>query len=301
MELYRKLKKKLKKKLRNILIFLGLEGSYTIAKEFLKKTELITLRIYYASTGFTRKKGIILNKNAQLLHSYKNKHLGKRCFLIGNGPSLSIQDLELIQNEITFGCNRVYKLFQNTSWRPTYFCMIDALIAKYSSEELALNIKCPLFTNFTTKKLMPVIPENVIQVRNLGDKPYRISKNFEAYYVPSGATVMTFMIELAMYMGFSEIYLLGVDCTSSLTTHGHCIEGYVDSSLVQKDIDRIRKRLNDPTLTAEQVSDYYFNQSTYSYKILYDHANKIDISILNATRGGMLDVFPRIVLEKVIN
>ena len=39
-------------------------------------------------------------------------HKGERCFLIGNGPSLRISDLEALQEngEITFGCNLVIKI-----------------------------------------------------------------------------------------------------------------------------------------------------------------------------------------------
>lgn len=270
-------------------------------KEFIKNVDLKLLFVYYTFTGFFRGKGINFSANAKELFTYKNKHCGERCFLVGNGPSLNTHDLELIQNEVTFGCNRVYKLFPETTWRPTYFCMIDALIAKYSSEELAENVTCPLFTNINTRDLMKVLPPHLIFARNLGEKPYRVSDNFEAYYVPSGATVMTFMIELAMYMGFKEIYLIGVDCTSSLAAGGHCAKGYVNQDLIQKDIERIRKRLNDPTLTAEQVAAYYFDQSTFSYKVLRDYAEKNGIHIYNSTRGGMLEVYERKNLDEVID
>lgn len=269
-------------------------------KELLKNADLKLLYVYYTFTGYFRGKGINFSANAKELYTYKNKHQGERCFLVGNGPSLNTHDLELIQNEVTFGCNRVYKMFPDTTWRPTYFCMIDALIAKYSSEELAENVTCPLFTNINTRDLMKVLPKHLIFARNLGEKPYRVSDNFEAYYVPSGATVMTFMIELAMYMGFKEIYLIGVDCTSSLAAGGHCAKGYVNPELIQKDIERVRKRLNDPTLTAEQVAAYYFDQSTFSYKVLREYADKKDIHIYNATRGGMLEVYERKNLDEVV-
>ena len=275
------------------------EVSYQ-AKELIKKADVKLLYIYYTMTGVLRSKGINFGENAKLLYTYKNKYAGQRCFLIGNGPSLTISDLELLQGEITFGCNRVYKLFENTAWRPDYFCMIDALIAKYSSKELAENVECPLFTNINTRDLMEYKPKNLVFARNLGDNPYRVSENFEAYYVPSGATVMTFMLELAMYMGFKDIYLIGVDCTSSLVSNGHCAKGYVNPDLVQKDIERVRKRLNDPTLTAEQVAAYYYDQSTFSYKVLRDYAEGHGIHIYNATRGGMLEVYERRNLDEVV-
>ena len=52
---------------------------------------------------------------------YKNKYTGRRCFIVANGPSLRPEDLDLLHDrgEITFGMNRIYKLFDQTSWRPT--------------------------------------------------------------------------------------------------------------------------------------------------------------------------------------
>ena len=53
----------------------------------------------------------------------RNKHAGQRCFIVANGPSLRPEDLDLLQRsgEITFGMNRIYKLFDQTRWRPTYY------------------------------------------------------------------------------------------------------------------------------------------------------------------------------------
>ena len=87
----------------------------------------------------------------------------------------------------------------------------------------------------------------------------------------------------------------------ALRPGGHCAKGYVNQELIQKDIERIRKRLNDPTLTAEQVAAYYFDQSTYSYKVLRDYADRHGIHIYNATRGGMLEVYERRNLDEVVS
>ena len=111
---------------------------------------------------------------------------------------------------------------------------------------------------------------------------------------------MSFMLELAMFMGFKEIYLLGVDCTSSLSSSGHFIQGYRDNAMKEKDRARICKRLNRPDMTDEEVGQYYFEQSMNTYHIINDYAQKHQLSIFNATRGGALEVFPRVTLEDII-
>ena len=47
-----------------------------------------------------------LEKNEE----FKNKHLGKRCFIIGNGPSIKNVDLTLLSKEITFTVNQMPRM-----------------------------------------------------------------------------------------------------------------------------------------------------------------------------------------------
>ena len=51
----------------------------------------------------------------------ENIGLGKRIFLIGNGPSLNDMNLDLLENEDTLAMNRIDLLYPNTKWRPTYY------------------------------------------------------------------------------------------------------------------------------------------------------------------------------------
>ena len=69
------------------------------------------------------------------LKKYKNIHQGQRCFIIGTGPSLTTDDLELLKDEITFGSNRIFEIYSRTDWRPTYYMNQDfQLIEKYADE-----------------------------------------------------------------------------------------------------------------------------------------------------------------------
>lgn len=66
------------------------------------------------------------------LSKYKNRHKGQRCFIVANGPSLTSKDLDLLheRGEVAFGMNRIYKMFEQTNWRPIYYVCEDELIAK---------------------------------------------------------------------------------------------------------------------------------------------------------------------------
>ena len=45
------------------------------------------------------------------LRKYKSIHKGKRCFIIGNGPSLTGSELDLIKEEITFASNKIFNIY----------------------------------------------------------------------------------------------------------------------------------------------------------------------------------------------
>ena len=57
------------------------------------------------------------------LKQFKNTHKGETCFIIGNGPSLKVGDLTRI-HELgipSFAFNRIFCIFDETPWRPTYY------------------------------------------------------------------------------------------------------------------------------------------------------------------------------------
>ena len=51
--------------------------------------------------------------------AYKNQYDGRRCFFIGNGPSLRAEDLTKLQEngEVTFAFNRIYNIFDQNGVR----------------------------------------------------------------------------------------------------------------------------------------------------------------------------------------
>lgn len=84
----------------------------------------------------------------------KDSHKGERCFLIGNGPSLTGEDLHLLKDEYTFGTNMVYKIFDKTDWRPSFHCVSDTIYASKLGIELSKMVKAPLFTTERTYRRM---------------------------------------------------------------------------------------------------------------------------------------------------
>ena len=83
--------------------------------------ELVNLgyRAHYVLKGGGS--GFGTTKNVEL----KDRHLGERCFVVGNGPSINSQNLRLLKDEMTFFVNRAFLLPDYEYIKPTYHIFID--------------------------------------------------------------------------------------------------------------------------------------------------------------------------------
>lgn len=223
--------------------------------------------------------------NLKALHK---KFDGERCFIIGNGSSLRAEDLEKLKKEYTFAFNRIYYIFDQTSWRPTFYCTQDAKIAQASVDEIREKINTPyIFAPINLKWYEGVDLESdyFFSPRQAGENVPEFSENIPDH-IGVGNTVAYTAIQLAAYMGFAEIYLLGVD---------HSFRTYQDK--------------NGTVITDPSAKDYFceqYNQgkdrlyiprldvSTLSYMAAQAYAENHPVTIYNATRGGKLEVFPRV-------
>ena len=268
-------------------------------KKMLNRMRLLFLMGWYNEIGFFRSHGLFHNNNSLRLERLKDSHKGQRCFLIGNGPSLTGSDLNLLQDEFTFGTNMVYKIFDDTDWRPTFHCVSDTIYASKLGLELSQKVKAPLFTTERTYRRMKLKPVDTTYVHTLQSERYKVRGNIQAYCMVK-ATVLSLAAEIAFHMGFSEIYLIGVDCTNPHTKGGHFTENYTTKEVAETDINRIKTRMKKKSLTTDQIGEHIIDRSMEVYSLLNEYAKKHGIKIYNATRGGNLEIFPRIQLEEVL-
>lgn len=235
------------------------------------------------------------------LLALKDKYKGKRCFIVGLGPSLTLDDLNLLwmHREYTFSMNKCFLMFDKTKWRPDCYFLSDvhantdyikAAVRRMEQEGIQI-----IYSKFSFPSDMP---QNAIYykanytdaiLKNSRNKKYkekavplRVSTN--AYdFIYDGSSCVHSIIQLAYYMGFCEIYLLGTDCgvASSNTAY---------STLMGKDI---RNSVYFNGAGNKMIDDYASQQA-------YIERNNLNLHIYNATRGGLLEVFPRKKLEDIL-
>ncbi len=156
-------------------------------------------------------------RNKDILR-FKDIHKGERCFVIGNGPSLRYEDLELLysSHEICFGANRIYLSYEHTRWRPDYYVAVDYTIVQNDRKKI-LEMSGIRFIRHFYKMVEKWNQPEIYEFRGLVNQPGdpRISEDmYEGIY--TGNTVVYDAIQIALYMGFQEIYLLGVDMTAGI-------------------------------------------------------------------------------------
>lgn len=198
---------------------------------FIKTTNIFYASLLYKIYKYKGKLSDLYN-NLQLI-LLKNKHKNKRIFLIGNGPSLKIEDLDKLKNEITFAANKIYLSYNETDFRPTYYIVEDDLVYKQNYEKIS-NLKgsVKLFPSYakswgTRIKDGIYFKMNYIEASSSKFPQFNPNPVNEGLYW--GSTVIYSMIEFAVYFGCKEIYLIGVDFNFELP----------NTSEYNKEIDRI--------------------------------------------------------------
>lgn len=231
-----------------------------------------------------------INFTNEKIRQFKGIHKGKRCFIVATGPSLRMEDLKTLHDhhEICISMNRIYNLFDQTEWRPDYYVIEDAKMIEDLSDEIseidlpykfvAANPEC----YWTREKAHSSIKYQMI-VQNYKEKP-GFSECFEKY-VYNGRTVTYVCLQLAAYMGFSEVYLLGVDFNYSknLYAEENHFKGYHKSN---------------PNVRLNQIDP---ERMRLAYEKAKEYGKTHDIRIYNATRGGKLEVFERKDFDKIFN
>lgn len=226
------------------------------------------------------------------LKRFKDIHRGERCFIIGNGPSLLSSDLDKLKNEITFGSNYVFKIFDKTDWRPTYYSCTDGnVLKKIIKEDEFWNIGAKSFffqyaTNYLfNKKTMDNSYYFWLQEKKPSKRLPKFSQNIEKE-VYNSWTVTYVLMQLAVYMGIKEIYLLGIDNNYSVQVNN---KGEIKSNNNVQDSfvkGKSYKDLGGATPNVERMNMGYLSAKKF--------ADKHNIKIYNATRGGKLEAYERI-------
>ncbi|MBU1145213.1 MAG: DUF115 domain-containing protein [Firmicutes bacterium] len=211
----------------------------------------------------------------------KDSHQGERCFIVLNGPSINNYDLSKLSQEYTICTNYFYQTEYYNKINPNYYCAVDSSffnIKRNPEQELHvkniinLNSQCKCFFNIGYMKNFE-LQENVYLTysKHMPNNGYisnnlsKLSSNF--------ISVSLYAMNLAIYLGFKNIYILGYDFEPGKLSHF-----YKENSLEQK----IKNNLEN-SISKDEVCGRYWQYSVAQYQNYYmrKHAEKRKVEIYN--------------------
>lgn len=229
------------------------------------------------------------------LKALHNRFEGKRCFILGNGPSLNKCDLGKLKDEYSFGVNGIFYKTLECGYRPTFYVVEDSHVMKDNVDQIN-DYDAPF-------KLFPIDYKHHIKNRK-NVIFFRMNTGFYQetspnYCIPRfsadcskriycGQSVTMINLQLAHYFGFEEVYLIGMDFDYKIPDTAQVIGNDIvshgdDPNHFHPDYFGAGKTWHDPHL--DRVLDSY-----KMMKVIYEATGR---RIINATVGGKLEVFDR--------
>lgn len=246
------------------------------------------------------------------LDSFRDKYRGERCFVVGTGPSLAKVPMDKLIGEYSFGMNRISLIYDRTDWRPSFYTTAtvaaqDPNWAASSRETIALGIP-----SFIYWELLAYIcdggpagelPDNVYPIECTQGKTGTYDTPPDEWWswdigerVSKHGTSMLPALQIAVFMGFNPIYIIGADAHWEPFDYEKDIDpNHFDSSYWEK----MHFCNTDITITAK-TAHRYSHQCRTAHELAYRVTSRRGINIYNATAGGRLEVYPRVNLRDVI-
>lgn len=222
--------------------------------------------------------------NRKKVGRFHNAHQGRRCFIIANGPSLNKMDLSVLKNEYTFSMNRAYLLYENWGFQPSFFVCINELVIEQFADDIK-KLSVPKFLNYNCRQFFNSdnADDSLLYLRTGLHLNDRFSGDVSRA-ISSGGTVTFACLQLAYYMGFAEVILIGMD-------HSFVEKGTPNKTVV-RDEDKDESHCHPsyfPKGIKWQLPDLYRSELAYA---LARQAFEADgRHIFDATVNGKCKVF----------
>ena len=230
-----------------------------------------------------------LASNARLQGAYA----GRRCFVLANGPSLASVDIDALGSEVTIVMNAFNQHPVMHLWQPLFHCVaepadtytsperlkfLEGLLAGYSSTIHVFPIEMKaLLTS------MGLEPERLAYVKQDGRTAAEFERIDLTGPVPSAHDTSILAVSVAIALGCDPIVLLGLDY--NWLSHRSVNAHFYDDATVPWPAEDLSK-------TAYLDEMRWAVRCWEAHTALRRIAARSGQTILNATEGSFLDVYP---------
>lgn len=221
------------------------------------------------------------------LDRFRDCHEGEDCFIIGNGPSLNEMDLEPLRRHHTFGLNKIYLMEdRGVDLNLSYLVSVNPLVVEQSADRFE-SMNCDIFLSYSAAhdQVRPLDHVNYIYSRGA---PYTFRGNL-SQRIHEGHTVTFVAMQIAYFMGFRRVFLIGVD-------HSFQAEGDPNEKqrMENEDVNHFDPdyfKGDDWHLPDLEASELSYHLARFFYR-------RDGRQILDATIDGELDIYPKVTYEK---
>ena len=225
----------------------------------------------------------------RIIYDFEDLHKGGEVVIIGGGKSIAGLDLNRIQLP-TIGMNNIFL----TGYTPTYYCVEDWLVATDRQKEIEAVQTHRFYGSHLRDILHDGIWINSYMKTKYSNFPHFSEDLNELYY--TGGTVTYMALQIAFWMGFKTVYLIGID-------HDYRIpKGYAE-------------RLREDIFVATEEDPNHFDPEYFGKgfrfhdpkpqrmekayqkaKLVFEENGRI---IYNATEGSKLEIFEKVPFDSI--
>tara|TARA_R110002096_G_scaffold229836_1_gene419443 strand:- start:2133 stop:3029 length:897 start_codon:yes stop_codon:yes gene_type:complete len=263
---------------------------------------------YYVKWVFSKD----LRKELDNTKMLQNKHNGERCFIVGNGPSLKYHDLTKLKEEYVFTVNYMMKSDDFKTLNSNYHLFFDPIVfgldPKVKEEKEKIDMIDDTFKSNPDMTYIIPYRRRANFIKLFPNHKFKFIYNYKTFtpqlkktsqlhrITPGFQNVIIYAINTAIYMGFKEIYLLGVDMTGFLE---HFEYNKVNNqwghsySKTEEETALILKTLKEYNIDNEFYLKTY-GKTLEHLKIMLANANRDNVKLLNASDHGAIDFVPRV-------
>jgi glycosyltransferase involved in cell wall biosynthesis len=240
--------------------------------------------------------------DAEAIREFRDRHRGERVVIIGNGPSLNQLDLSLLADIPTIAVNAIFLAADRMGFDPSYYVVEDTAVLRDNLEQIKGYKAGHRFFPSIYRDQIGQTPNTSYFRMNTGFYEGRSP----AFCVPrfstdasqrlySGQSVTIINLQLAYYMGFSEVILIGMDFSytvpdSAIVEGNRILSQGDDPNHFHPDYFGKGKVWKDPKLD-RVLANYQLA------KLMFEADGR---RIVNATHGGKLELFDRVEFRRAI-
>lgn len=209
-----------------------------------------------------------------------------RCWIIGNGTSLNLTDVDMIAGQFSIACNRINLLYPEKNWRPDVYVHPESLAPDipYIQENIDLGIECYIGEHF-----QPDIKDapNVHWIKDCHHHllPFYSDELPDEWHFPQTCTFggsVNVAMQIAVLKGYDELILLGCDLLYKTRNRSHFSPAYEHGG--------------------EQAPFFAARNAFYGHiqALNYIRRKHLPVKVYNATPGGALELWERVRFEDVV-